>query len=101
MSAASADAAQTWADPALVKALARAFREQRLLEEGRNGSISKMAAAEKIERGYLGSLLRLTLQDPVCAIATDRGPAKRVGNLPHMRRPQDLPGEAPGYHSNR
>ena len=52
------------ADPALVKALARAFRYQRLLDEGRYASISEIAAAERIERGYLGSLLRLTLLSP-------------------------------------
>ena len=52
------------ADPTLVKALARAFRYQKLLDEGRYGSISEMAAAEKIERGYLGTLLRLTLLAP-------------------------------------
>ena len=50
----------TKADPALVKALARAFRYQKLLDEGRYASISEMATAEKIERGYLGTLLRLT-----------------------------------------
>ncbi len=54
----------TRADPALVKALARAFRYQKLLDDGRYASISEMAAAEKIERGYLGSLLRLTLLAP-------------------------------------
>ncbi len=54
----------TRADPALVKALARAFRYQRLLDGGCYASISEMAAAEKIERGYLGSLLRLTLLAP-------------------------------------
>jgi hypothetical protein len=54
----------TRADPALVKALARAFRYQRLLDEGRYASISEMGAAERIERGYLGSLLRLTLLAP-------------------------------------
>ncbi|WP_233256291.1 hypothetical protein [Falsiroseomonas bella] len=36
----------TRADPASVKALARAFRYQKLLDEGRYGSISEMAAAE-------------------------------------------------------
>ena len=51
-------------DPALVKALARAFRYQRLLEEGRYVLISEMAAAERIERGYLGTLLRLALLAP-------------------------------------
>lgn len=54
----------TRADPALVKALARAFRYQRMLDQGRYASITEMAAAERIERGYLGSLLRLTLLSP-------------------------------------
>ena len=66
----------TKADPALVKALARAFRYQKLLDEGRYASISEMAAAEKIERGYLGTLLRLTLLAPelVEAILNGRQP---------------------------
>ena len=54
----------TRADPALLKALARAFRYQRLLDEGHYATISEMAAAERLERGYLGSLLRLTLLAP-------------------------------------
>lgn len=54
----------TRADPALVKALARAFRYQRMLDEGRYATISEMAEAERIERGYLGGLLRLTLLAP-------------------------------------
>jgi hypothetical protein len=62
-------AVTTHADPALVKALARAFRYQRLLDEGRYASISEMAAAERIERGYLGTLLRLTLLAPDIAEA--------------------------------
>ena len=32
-----------------------------MLDDGRCGSISEMAAAEKIERGYLGKVLQLTL----------------------------------------
>ncbi len=48
-------------DPALIKSLARGFRWRRMLEEGRYGSISEMAKAEGVERGYVGSLLRLTL----------------------------------------
>ena len=66
----------TKADPALVKALARAFRYQKLLDEGRYASISEMAAAEKIERGYLGTLLRLTPLAPhlVEAILNGRQP---------------------------
>jgi hypothetical protein len=52
------------ADPALVKALARAHRWRRLLEEGRYASLSEMAAGERIDRGYLGRLLQLALLAP-------------------------------------
>lgn len=52
------------ADPATVKALARAFRWKRLLDNGRYASISEIAAAEKIDRGYVGSILRLSLLAP-------------------------------------
>ena len=70
-------ALRTRADPTLVKALARAFRYQRLLDQGRYASISEMAAAERIGRGYLGSLLRLVLLalDNVEAILDGRQPA--------------------------
>ena len=51
-------------DPVLVKALARAFRYQRLLDDGRYASISEMAEAERIDRGYLGRILQLTLLPP-------------------------------------
>ncbi|AWV21502.1 putative cytosolic protein [Roseomonas mucosa] len=56
--------ATTHADPALVKALARAFRYQRMLDNGVYGSVTEMAAAENIDRGYLGRLLQLTLLAP-------------------------------------
>ena len=56
--------AQPRADPALVKALARAHRWKRLLESGRFGSLAELAAAEKIDRSYLGKTLRLTLLAP-------------------------------------
>ena len=71
---------RTRADPAMVKALARAHRWQRMLDEGRHASISELAAAERIDRGYLGRVLQLTLlaPDSVEAILdgrplTDRG----------------------------
>jgi len=77
----------TRADPALVKALARAFRYQKLLDEGRYASISEIAATEKIERGYLGSLLRLTLLAPdmVEAILDGRRPEGMA--LPALMEP--------------
>ncbi len=54
----------TRAAPALVKALARAFRYQRMLDDGAYASVTEMAAAEKLDRGYMGRLLQLTLLAP-------------------------------------
>ncbi|MDO9500360.1 hypothetical protein [Falsiroseomonas sp.] len=70
----------TRADPALVKALARAFRYQRMLDEGRYASITELAAVEKLDRGYLGSLLKLTLLAPdiVESVVDGRHP-ERIG----------------------
>jgi hypothetical protein len=46
----------------LVKALARAHRCKHMLDEGRYASITEVAAAEKLDRGYLGRILQLTLR---------------------------------------
>ncbi len=79
--------AATPSDPALVKALARAFRYQRMLDVGKYSSIGEMAAAEKLDRGYLGRLLQLTLLAPdlIQAIMDGRQP---VGvTLPVLMEP--------------
>jgi hypothetical protein len=83
----------TRAEPALVKALAQAFRYQRMLDQGRYASITEMAAAEKVERGYLGSLLRLTLLAPdlVDAILDRRRPDELA--LPALMMPLPEPWE--------
>jgi hypothetical protein len=86
----------TRADPALVKARARAFRYQRLLDEGRYASISEMAAAERIERGYLGCLLRLTLLRPSLVEAILNGRQPEDMTLPRLMEP--LPVE---WHAQR
>jgi hypothetical protein len=51
-------------DRTLVKAIARAYRWQRLLEEGTYASMRDLAAAEKISPTYISRLLRLTLLAP-------------------------------------
>ena len=51
-------------DGTLVKALARAHRWNRLLENGRYGSAAELAAAEKINPSYVSRILRLTLLAP-------------------------------------
>jgi hypothetical protein len=59
-----ADVAFTRGDPALVKALARGFRWRRMLEEGRHASIRELAAADGVDRAYVGRVLNLTLMPP-------------------------------------
>ena len=59
-----ADVAPTHGDPALVKALARGFRWRRMLEGGRYASVRDLAAAEGVDRGYIGRVLNLTLLAP-------------------------------------
>ena len=58
-----------WAPPpkidrALVKALARAHRWQRMLESGEYGTLAELADAERISRSYVCRVLRLTLLAP-------------------------------------
>ena len=48
----------------MVKAIARAFRWREMLEKGTHGTISEIAAAEKINKSYVGRVLRLTLLAP-------------------------------------
>lgn len=52
------------ADNVLLKALARAFRWQKLLDEGACSTIKEIAAKEKIDPSYIGDVLRLTLLAP-------------------------------------
>ena len=65
-------------DVTLVKALARAFRWRRLLEDGSYSTIKELAAAEKINASYLCRVLMLTLLAPdiVEAIMDGRQPAE-------------------------
>jgi hypothetical protein len=73
----------TWAAPsrridnAMVKAIARAFRWQEMLENGTHSTIAEIALAEKINESYVGRVLRLTLLAPdiVEAILSGRQPA--------------------------
>jgi hypothetical protein len=51
-------------DRALVKALARAHRWQRLLDSGEHGTLAELADAEQISRSYVCRVLRLTLLAP-------------------------------------
>lgn len=63
-------------DETLIRALARAHRWKRLLEEGTHHSAEEIAHAEKIDRSFVNRLLRLTLLAPDIqeAILDDRQP---------------------------
>ncbi|MBI0539246.1 hypothetical protein D9599_27325 [Roseomonas sp. KE2513] len=80
-------AISTGADPTLVKALARAFRYQRLLDEGQYASITEMAEAEKLDRGYMGRLLQLTLLAPDLIEMLLNGSAGFYPGLPSLMEP--------------
>lgn len=62
--------ADAWAPPrarvdnAMVKALARAHRWQKMLDAGRYQTVRDLAAAENINPSYVARVLRLTLLAP-------------------------------------
>jgi hypothetical protein len=60
-------------DNTLVKALARAFRWQKMLETGRYATIKEIAKAEKINPSYVSRVLRLTLMAPATVEAILEG----------------------------
>ena len=51
-------------DSTLIKAIARAFRWQKMLETGQYATIREIARAEKINPSYVSRVLRLTLLTP-------------------------------------
>ncbi|MEI7600968.1 MAG: hypothetical protein WCJ41_16820 [Aestuariivirga sp.] len=63
-------------DSALLKALARGFRWQKMLREGDYQTLEEIADAEKINPSYVSRLLRMTLLAPeiVEAILAGRQP---------------------------
>jgi|SRR5690625_3432247 len=52
------------ADKTLVKALARAFRWRKLLENGHYTGVEEIATTEKVSAPYVSRILRLTLLAP-------------------------------------
>ena len=86
--------ADAWAPPrarvdnAMVKALARAHRWQKMLDAGRYQTVRDLAEAEGINPSYVALVLRLTLLAPeiVEAILDGRHNAERV-NLDRLMEP--------------
>jgi hypothetical protein len=68
-------------DSTLVKAIARAFRWQKMLETGRYATIKEIARAEKINSSYVSRVLRLTLLAPATVEAILDGRADAAPTL--------------------
>jgi hypothetical protein len=69
-------------DRTLVKALARAWRWQRVLENGEYGTLAELSAAERISRSYICRVLRLTLLAPdIVERVIDGGPTAGLARL--------------------
>jgi len=74
-------------DGVLVKALARAWRWQKLLDKGVYGSVTEIAEAEKISKSYVSRILRLALLAPDIVEAILGGRADQRVNLERLERP--------------
>jgi hypothetical protein len=74
-------------DTVLVKALARAWRWQRLLDKGVYSSVTEIAEAEKINRSYVSRILRLALLAPDLVEGILGGWADQRVMLQQLERP--------------
>ena len=60
-------------DSALVKAIARAYRWQRMLERGEYATLRELARVERLDAAYVSRILRLTLLAPELVEAAVNG----------------------------
>ena len=74
-------------DRTLIKALARAWRWRRLLDEGVYGSIAEMADKEGINRSYLSRTIRLALLAPDIVEAILNGTQPATVQLADLEAP--------------
>jgi hypothetical protein len=77
-------------DGVLVKALARAWRWQKLLDRGVYSSVTGIAEAEKISKSYVSRILRLALLAPDLVEAILGGWADQRVMLERLERPLPL-----------
>jgi hypothetical protein len=69
-------------DGTLVKALARAWRWQRMLDEGRCASVRELSEVERVSLSYMSRMLRLTMLAPdIVEQILDGGPAPQLAEL--------------------
>jgi hypothetical protein len=74
-------------DSVLVKALARAWRWQKLLDQGIYSSVTEIAEAERISKSYVGRILWLALLAPDIVEVILGGWADQQVLLERLERP--------------
>jgi hypothetical protein len=74
-------------DGTLVKALARAWRWQRMLDEGVYTTVSEIGDTENISKSYVSRILRLALLAPDIVEAILSGQSDRALMLEGLERP--------------
>ncbi|MBI5121299.1 MAG: hypothetical protein HZA67_09860 [Rhodospirillales bacterium] len=86
-------------DEALLKALARAFKWKRMIEEGQVRSLNELAEAEKLNGSYVSRIFRLTLLAPDIVEAILEGRQPRTLQLADLLEdvPVDWGGQREGF----
>jgi hypothetical protein len=74
-------------DGTLIKALARAWRWQRMLDEGVHTTVSEIGDAENISKSYVSRILRLALLAPDLVEAILAGSMDQGMMLERLERP--------------
>jgi hypothetical protein len=74
-------------DSTLMKALARAWRWQRMLDEGGYATVSEIGDAENISKSYVSRILRLALLAPDIVEAILAGRTDQGMMLERLERP--------------
>jgi hypothetical protein len=92
---------QAAAGGVLVKALARAWRWQKLLDRGVYSSVTEIAEAEKISKSYVCRILRLALLAPNTVDAIVGGWADHRVMLEQLERPLPAGWEEQRVHLGR
>jgi hypothetical protein len=77
-------------DNALIRALARAFRWRRQLEDGTRASLGDIARKEKISATYIARILRLSLLAPDIVESILDGEIEGLGVMKRLERNMPL-----------
>src|ERR671918_2848277 len=88
-------------DGTLLKALARAWRWQKLLDEGVYATVSEIGDAENISKSYVSRILRLALLTPDIIEAILAGGADQSLMLERLERPLPASWEEQRSHPSR